>query len=134
MNLRLFREPSKDNATLGSLYVDGVWESWTLEDMERPVKLPGVTAIPTGTYRVVIAPSDRFKRMMPRLLDVPGFEGILMHYGNTAADTEGCILVGGTRANAFVGDSRKAFEALFVKLLAAPDTIALSIETVRSRL
>jgi hypothetical protein len=84
--------------------------------VEREVKIPGKTAIPRGIYRVVLDYSVRFQRQMPHILDVPGFEGIRIHSGNTAADTEGCILVGLTKANSFIGQSRIAFDRLFDSL------------------
>ena len=118
MTLRLVREPSKHNATMGSLYVDGAWECWTLEDAIREQKVPGETCIPHGVYRVDITPSQRFHRLLPILLDVPGFTGVRIHPGNTIADTKGCLLVGRTRSSGQVGESRLAFEALFPQLVA----------------
>lgn len=127
MQLELRRDASRFGATLGRLYVDGRFECYVLEDVvrERPGvavsawKRPGETAIPVGTYRVVITPSARFGRRLPLLVDVPGFAGVRIHPGNTAADTEGCLLPGRTRGVATVGESRVAFAALFAKLEAA---------------
>lgn len=124
MTLRVVREPTVLGATLGVLFVDGYFECFTLEDAIREVpgqpvetwKVPGQTAIPAGRYRVDITPSQRFQRLMPILLDVPGFEGIRIHPGNAAIDTAGCILVGRTREMGRVGESRVAFEALFSRL------------------
>lgn len=113
MNLRLVREPSKDGATLGVLFVNGTFESFVLEDEIREVKIPGETAIPAGRYRVRVTPSPRFGRRLPELLDVPGFTGIRIHAGNTKADTEGCLLPGRTRGPATVGESKMAFEHLY---------------------
>src|SRR3990167_6899964 len=118
MTLRLVREHSKHNATMGSLYVYGAWACWTLEDAIREQTVPGETCIPHGRYRVDITPSQRFHRLLPILLDVPGFTGIRIHPGNTIADTEGCLLVGRTRSSGQVGESRLAFEALFPQLVA----------------
>ena len=117
MTLRVIREPSQHNATMGSLYVDGVWQCWTLEDAIRDQKIAGETCIPPGTYRVDIAPSSRFHRLLPILCDVPGFSGVRIHAGNTIADTAGCLLVGRTRSSGQVGESRLAFEALFPRLV-----------------
>ena len=94
MELHLKRRYLGPDYTIGSLLVDGRYFCDTLEDAVRPAKVPGRTAIPAGRYKVVVNRSPRFGRDLPRLLDVPGFEGILIHRGNTAADTSGCILVG----------------------------------------
>lgn len=80
--------------TIGRLYIDGKYFCDTLEDPVRKVKIKGKTAIPAGTYEVIVNRSPRFKRLLPRLLNVPNFEGVLIHRGNTAEDTAGCILVG----------------------------------------
>ena len=100
MELTLNRKPSSDHATLGSLLVDGMLECITLEDVVRDLgpdgkgKVQDATAIPAGRYRVIINMSPRLGRPMMRLLDVPFFDGILIHSGNDDADTHGCILVG----------------------------------------
>ena len=115
-----------DTSVIGELLVNGVWECFTLEDVERPVKIKGETAIPKGTYRVIINESNRFKRQLPLLLNVPEFEGVRIHSGNSNHDTEGCILVGQTRNKNYIGQSRKAFDKLFKKMQAAKD-ITLTI-------
>lgn len=117
-----------EKSIIGEMTVDGIFECFTLEDIERPVKIKGETAIPKGTYKVIINESNRFKRQLPLLLDVPGFEGVRIHAGNTNHDTEGCILVGQTRHKEFIGQSRKAFEKLFKKMQRAKD-ITLSIQS-----
>ena len=117
-----------ENSTIGELLVDGIWECFTLEDVERTVKIKGETAIPKGTYKVIINESNRFKRLLPLLLDVPGFEGVRIHSGNTNHDTEGCILVGQSRNKEYIGQSRKAFEKLFKKMQKAKD-ITLTIQS-----
>lgn len=104
------------NSTVGEMTVDGKWECYTLEDVERDVKIKSETAIPKGTYKVIINKSNRFKKLLPLVLNVPNFEGIRIHPGNTNHDTEGCILVGRTRSKDFIGQSRKAFESLFAKM------------------
>lgn len=121
MDLTLTRTTLGSAWTIGELELDGSWECYTLEDqVHTGAKVPGETAIPLGRYEVVIAPSQRFKRLMPRLLDVPGFDGILIHPGNTAKDTAGCILVGQVHGmlegKPAVLRSRAAFDALFPKL------------------
>lgn len=110
-----------DKTTIGELLVDGVFECYTLEDIERKEKLYGKTAIPVGKYRVEITFSPRFNRRMPLLLNVPGYEGVRIHPGNTEKDTEGCILVGRKKAQDRILESRLAFDALFKKLEAAKE-------------
>ena len=82
----------------------------------RPVKIKGVTAIPAGVYEVVVNFSQRFQRPLPLLLGVSNFDGVRIHAGNTDADTEGCLLVGKSKAADFIGGSRAAFDALFPKI------------------
>ena len=131
MKLDLRRLELTGQSTIGRLAVDGVDFCWTLEDVVRTgPKVYGQTAIPTGTYAVQLTMSPRFKRVLPLLLNVPGFEGVRIHPGNTAADTEGCILVGLGHADDRITDSRAAFDALFARLKAAADrgeAISLSI-------
>jgi hypothetical protein len=121
MHIHILRDTCGDTFTLGELYVNDVAFCDTLEDKVRDgAKVPGATAIPAGTYKVTIDRSTRFKRLMPHVLDVPGFEGIRIHSGNTDADTEGCILVGRRTGQAdFIGESRVTFEQLFSKLTTA---------------
>lgn len=128
MKLMLQREPSTVHSTPGRLFIDGVFECYTLEDVVRPVKVYGQTAVPPGNYRVVLTMSPRFKRVLPLLLEVPNFEGIRIHPGNTDKDTEGCVLVGQTRSRDFVGNSRAAFDVLFKKLQAARSPIHIEIK------
>jgi hypothetical protein len=108
-------------SSIGELYVDGVFECYTLEDtvQEEGIKIDGDTAIPVGTYRVIIDFSNRFQKPLPHILNVPGFEGIRIHCGNTAADTEGCILLGQEKGANTVLFSRPAFNAFFAKLQTA---------------
>jgi hypothetical protein len=119
MDLHLARTVFSDQSTIGELTVNGTFECFTLEDVVRAVKLAGVTAIPSGNYEVVITFSERFQRPVPLLLKVPDFDGIRIHWGNTDENTDGCILVGQTKAKDFIGRSRAAFDALFPKLQAA---------------
>jgi hypothetical protein len=120
MKLTLKRLELSSQSTIGRLAIDGEDHYWTLEDVVRyGPKVPGQTAIPAGTYRVIITPSPRFKRPLPLLLDVPGFDGVRIHPGNTASDTEGCILVGMGKSPDQISQSRIAFDALFAKIDAA---------------
>lgn len=116
------------NSIVGEMYVNGKFECYTLEDIERKVKVTGKTAIPKGTYDVAITMSNRFKKRLPLLLNVPNFTGIRIHSGNAAIHTEGCILVGRTRSTDFIGESRKAFKSLFDKLLLSKTPITITIE------
>lgn len=98
MNLRVERLWKKAAYTIGRLYVNDELYCNTLEDvvrdLDKEAKVPGKTAIPAGKYKVVYNWSPKFGRNLPRLQDVPHFEGILIHSGNTADDSAGCILVG----------------------------------------
>ena len=130
MNLLLLRKIFTAESTIGELLIEGAHECVTLEDVVRDHKIPDVTAIPSGTYAVTIGPSPKFNRIMPHVQNVPGYAGILIHWGNTAKDTAGCILVGRSEAKNFIGSSREAFEILFGKLEQASDnghSISLTI-------
>ncbi len=138
MRLSIQRQPSADDATIGSLYVNGTWQCWCLEDQVRelpgvPVaewKIQGKTAIPAGTYRVTVDFSNRFQRNMLHILDVPGFDGVRIHAGNTAADTEGCVLVGKDRAGSGIAASRDALKELrpiVESAIAAGEDVTLEI-------
>jgi len=146
MLLELKREPSANGCTHGSLFLDGEFQCFTLEDVVREVpqlavadwKIPGETAIPSGTYNLTITPSTRFHTLLPLLVDVPGFAGVRIHCGNFASDTEGCILVGTRCTPTAVLGSRIAFNALFPKIQAAlvrndPVQIRITIDDGRPR-
>ena len=127
MKIEVKRLYKTENSTIGELTIDGKFECYTLEDKERVVKIKGETAISKGTYKVIINQSNRFKKPLPLLLNVPNFEGVRIHPGNSNHDTEGCILVGRTRSKDFIGQSRKAFESLFAKMkLAKEITLIIS--------
>lgn len=144
MKLTLERRWPKATYTIGRLYVDGVYECNTLEDRDRglykqdsldqikSLKVYGETAIPRGIYRVLMnvvsakyAAVAWFKKLcggkMPRLPEVPGFDGILIHTGNTALDTNGCILVGKNTKVGQLTESRATFQKLYKKMKAAND-------------
>jgi len=121
MKLTLKRLTRTNLSTIGELYIDGKFECYTLEDVERDIKIKCETAIKKGTYKVILSMSNRFKKVMPLLLNVPEFEGIRIHSGNTNHDTEGCILVGKTRSTDFIGGSRTAFASLMGKLQKGKD-------------
>lgn len=124
MKMQLIRDVLTPDFALGRLLVNGAFAAFTCEDAVRQIdgqpveqwKVPGKTAIPRGNYIVIVDYSNRFRRELPRLLEVPGFTGVRIHCGNTSANTEGCILVGKSRAKNGVGQSRLAFEDLFQKI------------------
>jgi len=116
MKLLLKRLHKTDKSTIGELSINGKFEAYTLEDVERDAKVFGKTAIPKGTYEVVMTMSNRFKKMMPLLLNVPNFEGVRIHSGNKPEDTEGCLLLGTTRGVDFIGGSRDAIAKFYPKL------------------
>ncbi|WP_428329026.1 DUF5675 family protein [Mucilaginibacter sp.] len=114
MNLKVTRKVFNENDTIGILYIDETKFSFTLEDIVRPKDEPkvfGKTAIPAGTYKVILSHSNHFNRILPEILNVPGFEGIRMHSGNTELDTEGCILV------AYHTDNQKIWDSAIDKLV-----------------
>ena len=142
MELKLKRIAKKNGYTIGKLAINGKYFSDTLEDSDRGLdssmpldmlkhkKLTHITAIPTGRYQVtmnVISPrlskSKFYKQFgggrVPRLLNVPAFEGILIHCGNTAKDTDGCILVGKNSKVGMVLDSKITYSKLYPLLEAA---------------
>lgn len=144
MKLRVERRWPKGTYTVGILYVDSVRFCETLEDKDRElrqeddlstirsIKVYGETAIPAGNYEIklnVVSPKYRaikwYKDLcggrMPRLLDVPGFEGILIHPGNTALDSYGCILVGRNTKVGRLTESKATFKALYKKMKEAAD-------------
>jgi hypothetical protein len=131
MNLRLVREIFTEKSSIGSLYVNEVFECFTLEDRIRPVKVKGSTAIPYGHYELIISYSERFKKPLPLLLAVPNFDGVRIHPGNTDADTEGCILVGVEKLQDEIRQSKIAFDKLFKQLLAAAKIEKIFIEIVQ---
>jgi hypothetical protein len=128
MELTLERRFLRDDYTIGSLYTDGEYFCDTLEDTDRglsqsmtpteikEIKIPRETAIPTGIYKVIVNLSTLKKRMLPRLLDVPGFSGVLIHRGNTKNDSSGCILVGENKVKGKIINSTM-YEKRLVEIL-----------------
>ena len=142
MELKLKRIAKQNGYTIGKLYIDGKYFSDTLEDVDRGLdssmpldvlkrkKLAHITAIPTGRYQItmnIISPrlskSNFYKQYgggkVPRLLNVPAFEGILIHCGNTAKDTDGCILIGKNTKVGMVLDSKITYSNFYPILEAA---------------
>lgn len=125
MKLTLKRRFFADTYTIGTLSIDGVRFCDTLEDRNRDLnrngrfdngekKVYGETCIPFGTYDVIVTMSPRFKRELPRLLNVPSFDGVLIHRGNTPEDTAGCVLVGENKVKGRVINST-TYEVELVK-------------------
>lgn len=125
MKLELKRIARRPSYTIGQLYVDGIYLCDTIEDTDRgltkdmsleeiqKIKVKSETAIPSGTYQVILNMSARFKRLLPLLIGVPGYEGIRIHPGNTEKDTEGCILPGLNKVRGQVVESRAQFGKVF---------------------
>ena len=127
----LIQRDKRDAFTCGTLYINGEYFCDTLErkciDWSKEKKIPGMTAIPDGRYEVVIKVSPSWHRPMPYLLDVPNFRGIMIHPGNTPADSKGCILVGSAfEWTSCLYDSRLTFNRLFNKI----DTARIERELV----
>lgn len=150
MELLLNRIARKETYTIGRLYVDGVRFCDTLEDTDRGLKQTmdlavlrakkrrGITAIPAGRYKVTLsAKSPKFsqkkaydfcKGYLPRLINVPAYDGVLIHIGNYPKDTEGCILVGKNSKVGAVLESTTTFKLLYEKLKSAKDDIYITIK------
>ena len=150
MDLTLKRIARRETYTIGHLYIDGKYFCDTIEDTDRGLKqsLPqsvnaakkrkGVTAIPEGKYLVVMnVKSPKFSTRkqyewcggyLPRLVNVPAFDGVLIHIGNTAKDTEGCLLVGKNTQVGKVLDSTATFKELYQRLKAAKDNIYITVK------
>jgi hypothetical protein len=134
MRLKVLRTTFTDRSTIGELYVDDAFACFTLEDMVRPVKVPGMTAIPEGVYVMTVSFSSRFRRLLPEIHNVREFTGVRLHPGNTDADTEGCILVGQTKGANFIGNSRAAFNKLFPRIQEAAQREKIFIEMTSAAL
>ena len=135
MEIKLVREVFTETSTIGSLYINGVFECFTLEDKDRKLESGGQkvyakTAIPRGKYNVVNSFSNRFQKYLPEIQNVPQFAGIRIHPGNTADHSEGCILLGSTKAKDFIGNSKVAFAAFFKKIQAVEKKEKITIEIV----
>ena len=139
MIITLRRIAMKDTYTIGKLYIDGVYFCDTVEDKDRGLddsmeesvikerKVYGETAIPLGTYKVEITYSPKFKKNLPLLYNVKGFEGIRIHSGNTAEDSLGCIIVGKNKKVGMVLDSRSTMTKLMKILTNTKENIWLTI-------
>ena len=130
MKLLVKRETESSEWTQGKLYVDNVYECFTLEDQKQAVKIMHETRIPAGTYKVKLREfgghHEKYKVKFPDfhkgmlwLQDVPGFRDILIHIGNTDDDSSGCLLVGMAFANGKVTSSTIAYTNLYKKVVEA---------------
>lgn len=150
MKLLLERTDRQPGYTIGQLSIDGRLFCYTLEDVDRQLtsdmtleeiqskKQFGKTAIPTGTYTIdmkTVSPKfkDRewakpYDGKLPRLVSVPGYEGVLIHVGNTAEDTLGCILVGANCFNGKLTNSTITFHKLMTMLTNSKELITITIQ------
>ena len=128
MELRLERKYRNNNYCIDKLYINGKYFSDVLEDPDRgltdtmsleeikKIKIKGNTCIPYGTYNVTITYSPRFKRNLPLINNVKGFDGIRIHSGNKPQDTEGCLLPGFNKVKGQVIDSRVTTDKLIAQI------------------
>ncbi len=133
MKIRVVRNKSTDDATLSTVYINDKFECFGLEDEHREDKIAGETRIPAGKYKITVRDvggfHGRYSRKFPSfhqgmlwVRDVPGFEYILIHIGNTEKDTAGCLLVGqnaNTSGELSVGSSTRAYKKLYSKVIDA---------------
>ena len=134
MKIKLLRYSSQSKTTLGVLYVNDEFQCYTIEDCHRDIKIKHETRIPSGEYEIKLREfGGHYEKYVNRyeghegmlwLQDVPNFSDILIHVGNYASDTSGCILVGGTANNntkvmGMIGNSTDAYLDLYFKVLEA---------------
>lgn len=143
MELLLKRKIFTTKSTIGELFVNGKFQCYTLEDIDRGLndgmndkeitqkKVYGNTAIPYGKYELIVSFSNNFQQLMPLLLKVKGYEGVRIHSGNTDADTLGCILVGQAFTKDAISGSRAAYKPLFIQLQKAVKAEKVFIEIVK---
>lgn len=138
MKIKVVRQLFTDKSTIGSLYLNDVFFCYTLEDKDRGLdqsqsvftiqakKLFGITAIPYGKYPLIVNKSPKFGRLLPRLQGIKGFDGILIHRGNSAEHSHGCILVGYKKGVDCIMESTKA-EADLITILQKETTHTIEI-------
>ena len=144
------RREKKSKYTIGKLLINGVFNENTLEDSDRGLtqsmsedevkkkKIHSQTAIPAGTYKVnmnIVSPKFKnrswakpYSGKLPRLVNVPGFDGVLIHPGNQSSDTSGCLLVGKNDVVGKVTNSVHYFNKIMTELLKDPNNITITIE------
>ena len=137
MEIELVRKWKTERSTFGEIFVDGVFECFSLEDRDRLAeglaKVFGQTAIPAGRYEIRRTLSPRFGRFLPEIMNVPNFEGVRFHPGNKPEDTDGCVLPGKIRGPDQVAESRQAFAELDAKIetaLSLPIRVFLTVRSV----
>ena len=117
MKITIKRKIFTDISTIGEMWIDGKYFCDTLEDKVRDKKIAKITAIPKGTYDTILDFSNRFQKIMPHILNVPNYDGIRIHNGSTAENTDGCILLGKkVKQDNLITDSKKTF-AIFMEML-----------------
>ena len=121
LELKVIRKVFSEKSTIGEFFIGDDFHCYTLEDVVRSdgIKIFGETAIPAGRYEVLVNLSARFKKEMPLLLNVSGFEGVRIHSGNTAQDTLGCILVGKSKGEDRIWDCKGVFDSIVGKIKSA---------------
>lgn len=135
MEITVKRINKINDYTIGQMFIDDEYFCDTLEDTVRDLtnvkdKIYGRTAIPAGTYSVILDYSGHFKKLLPHILDIPFFSGVRIHSGNDVEDTNGCILVGSYHHAGYITESRVTMEKLMKKLretINKGDRITLSI-------
>ena len=131
MNLRVKRNYFELDYTIGSLFIDDTYFSDTLEptsrNLTKEAKVQDKTAIPIGTYQVKMLPSPHFGKLMPHLIDVPGFEYIMLHNGSYPKDTDGCILVGKNAIKGMLTESVEHFNKLYALIEAETGDISIQV-------
>ncbi len=115
MRIQVIRKWYSQISTIGVISVDGVKCGFTLEDVARAegVKIPDHTAIPAGEYEAVNDYSERFKKIMPHILNVPKFDGVRLHKGNRTSETSGCLLLGLQKAQDLVYNCDPTYDYVF---------------------
>ncbi len=119
MIIEVIRNQYTKKSTIGDLFIENIFECHTLEDTVRMFKIPGKTAIPAGKYGVKLTYSPKFKEIVPEVFNVPGFTGIRLHWGNYPEDTAGCPLVGMTKGEDVIYNSKIAYNNLKEKIFNA---------------
>lgn len=132
MIIRIKRKRVVDDCTLGDIFIDGVWEGYTLENRPHEEKVQGDTRIDAGIYdvefrEIVSGLTQTYREKYPwfefhiQIMDVPNFDYVYIHIGNKAKDTDGCVLVGSSQSfsEAFIGSSTTRYKEIYKKISSA---------------